>query len=1162
MIEEQNGPSTRSIVQYLALALISGSVLAYELFVMRVFACAGWSHFGSMVISIVMLGFGVFSTILCVLKDYFRKRLLFWVKLSLLLMGPSMAVCNALAQGVEFNPIFLISDPAQKYMLGSYFLIYLLPFLLGAMFLGLIFLLKRDDFGTAYFANMAGSALGGVAILLGMYSLMPGMLLMIPLALWFCGTLLWFGRQPGKRLAYALTALSALLAVSSSLWMDQVKVSQYKAVSYARQFPDSRRVGLRASPFGLCEIYSSSYFHFAPGLSDNAMEYLEEMPRNAFLGMYIDGDGPMGVMRDMKGKYLDYFNFLPMSMPFLLETDPEVLVIQFGGGISTGLALKMGARQVSVAEGNPLVLQAVRENPFVRDFMGHILDNPKVRLIENDGRIYVGHADKEYDLIDLSLADSTGLSMPGGSSIQEKFTYTAETLSDCIKALRDSGILSITVWNREEPPKSTLKLAATLASAALESNPNGTENRFFAAHNYLSTFTLLYKKDGFTAEQTRTLIEYCARMSFEPVYYPGADFGQTDPQKLLNQYRTCFFEGQDAASGDDTGLSMTDLYRVALGCIFRGNYGAVQSSYIFDFEPLTNDRPYFAGYTKHWGVSTILQRLDSICDEWGYLLLWATLLLSCFFGLLLLIVPVLFGWRAIFSKEPGKLGIILYFICLGIGYIAVEIAYISKCIICLGSPSVSFAVLVTGMMLFSGVGSYFSGKLVHRAGSVVAVFCAAIAAILIFYAFELEPLLGIAGAWPYAARALFCLALLFPVAFLLGFPFAMGMTVLSKTGREHFFVWAWGINGSFSVVGSVMVPVIAVNWGFFYLLVICAALYLAAIPCFLNFQFRRPAAGAGYIFAPLCILLLCISPGFAHGAHDERAESLSFVEEMAGAPFPYDGKYDDTGQSFFDWTDPNTGKRFHTNRYGLRIPETEHYSDSSVFFHLPPNFSPEKPFVFLIFFHGLDSDIDKTDRDYKIAEQVDGSGKNVILILPQLAKNASDSSPGKFFKHGAFSSFMVEAAVILGRRIGEQHLPALRTAPVLISAFSGGYKSAAYILDRGGEGSRIRGVFLIDALYEDLEKFTKWIAEGAGYRFFVALHTQGTEKNTRELAERLSEEGIKVAWTWPASLTPGSVNLIRSPTEHFMTPILGPPDRPLSHFLGILDRGLFETPSI
>jgi len=302
------------------------------------------------------------------------------------------------------------------------------------------------------------------------------------------------------------------------------------------------------------------------------------------------------------------------------------------------------------------------------------------------------------------------------------------------------------------------------------------------------------------------------------------------------------------------------------------------------------------------------------------------------------------------------------------------------------------------------------------------------------------------------------------------------------------------------------------------------------------------------------ILMLCLLPSHACGTQDERGEGLSFVEHPASAPFPYDGPYDDTGKCFFDAIDPNTGIRSHTNRYGARFPEAEHYDDSSVFFHIPPHFSPEKPFMLLVFFHGLESDITKTERDYKISEQVDASGKNVILIMPQLAKNAADSSPGKFFGQNAFGTFMAEAAAILDRRIGEQYRPALRAAPVLISAFSGGYKAAAYVLDRGGEGRRIRGVFLIDALYEDLEKFEKWIIDGAGHRSFVVLYTRGTEKNTYELADRLAGDGIKADWTWPASLYAGKVNLIQSSNEHFMVPLLGPPDHPLSHFLNILSE--------
>ena len=80
--------------------------------------------------------------------------------------------------------------------------------------------------------------------------------------------------------------------------MPTLAVSDYKGVSYARKFPDNERVYERASPFGYLEIYSSSYLHFAPGLSDNAAFNLPSMPANAYLGLYIDGEGPSGICPD------------------------------------------------------------------------------------------------------------------------------------------------------------------------------------------------------------------------------------------------------------------------------------------------------------------------------------------------------------------------------------------------------------------------------------------------------------------------------------------------------------------------------------------------------------------------------------------------------------------------------------------------------------------------------------------------------------------------------------------------------------------------------------------------------------------------------------------------------------------------------------------------
>src|SRR5690606_29557062 len=145
----------------------------------------------------------------------------------------------------------------------------------------------------------------------------------------------------------------------------------------------------RASPFGYIEVYASSYLHFAPGQSDNAAFNLEKMPSNAYLGLYIDSEGPAGIIKDLPAEQTAYFKYLPMYYPYLLKKDPKTFVVQFGGGISTAVALKSGSSQVTVAEGNPALLNAFREDKFLRDFTGDVLNNPKVNVVDYDGRLYV-----------------------------------------------------------------------------------------------------------------------------------------------------------------------------------------------------------------------------------------------------------------------------------------------------------------------------------------------------------------------------------------------------------------------------------------------------------------------------------------------------------------------------------------------------------------------------------------------------------------------------------------------------------------------------------------------------------------------------------------------------------------------------------------------------
>ncbi len=862
-----------SLSFYLSVGLVAGSIIALQIGIMRVFSVGSWAHFGSLVVSLAMFGFGLTSAVMCVGKGWFERHWIGAIKGALLAFGPLMVVCNLAAQQVPFNAIFLISDPMQKWRLLANFVLYFLPFLAGALYLGVVFLKAQKTFNRVYFADLVGSGLCGLSVLLAMYYFRPDDLIMAPLLLWLAGGMLWFVALGDRRgiaaiVGVAILAAAVHYAAPPLLGIPKLAVSDYKGVSYARKFPDAQRTYERASPFGYLEVYSSSYLHFAPGQSDNAAFNLKKVPENAYLGLYIDSEGPSGIIKDLPADETAYFKYLPMYYPYLLKKDPKTFVVQFGGGISTAVALKSGSSHVTVAEGNPALLTAFREDKGLRDFTGDVLNNPKVTVIDYDGRLYVAGTKNRYDIIDLSLADSAGLSSPGGFSIVEKYSYTREAMSAYMRALAPGGILSVTLWNKEEPPKSVLKLYATMVAAARDvardqGNTVDVARKFYVVSSYLSTATVLYKRDGFTPAEIAELNAHTKAMSFDEIYYPGMTVDTSGLGQILQDYRDQFFFAGEAA--DPTGPSekepndkpppgapgaaeakadgtpaapvvpATVLGRLAWHYLINGGWQEkVADQYVFDTRILTNHQPYFAAYIKVGDLLKFTDRLELVQDEWGYLLLWATLGIATIFALTLVLFPVVFGWRTIFSRYPGKVGTMVYFLCLGLGYIIVEVGMISHFILALSNATVSASVLITGMLVFSGCGSFFSERFLDRSRTFMPKVFLAIFLILALYAFTIDYALDWIGTLPYALRIVLCLLLLLPPSFLMGFPMPTAMTTLGRLGKDHMFLWAWGINGCFSVIGAALVPIVATSFGLPAVVLVGAFAYLVALPAFFS----------------------------------------------------------------------------------------------------------------------------------------------------------------------------------------------------------------------------------------------------------------------------------------------------------------------------------------
>src|SRR5271166_5627288 len=88
---------------YFAVGLGAGAVIALQIDIMRVFAVGSWAHFGSMVVSLAMLGFGLTSAVMTIAKDWFSRHWRGAATVALGLFGPLAVGANLYVQQLGFN---------------------------------------------------------------------------------------------------------------------------------------------------------------------------------------------------------------------------------------------------------------------------------------------------------------------------------------------------------------------------------------------------------------------------------------------------------------------------------------------------------------------------------------------------------------------------------------------------------------------------------------------------------------------------------------------------------------------------------------------------------------------------------------------------------------------------------------------------------------------------------------------------------------------------------------------------------------------------------------------------------------------------------------------------------------------------------------------------
>ena len=796
---------------FLAIALVSAAALGYEILLLRLFSIIQWQHFAYMIISLALFGYGVSGTFLALAGDLIGRRFGRLFAANAALFGVAAPGCFFLAQRVPFNPLELLWDPLQPLYLAALYLLLAVPFLFAANCIGLAFCRFRGRIGKVYASDLLGAGTGALGMVALLFALTPMEALNAIGAAGFAAAALSLVARgaDGRRRAMALLSAGlAFLLVLSGPWVE-LRLSPYKGLSQALRVSGAEIAQELSGPLGLVTVVKSPRvpFRHAPGLS---LRSPFEPPEQ--LGVFTDG-GSFGVINRDDGReappgYLDY---LTSALPYHLLEKPRVLVLGAGGGGDVQLALYHRASRIDAVEANYQMV-ALLEDDYA-SFSGRLYGRPGVRVHIAEIRGFVAAGGESYDLIQLALVDAFGAASAGLSALNENYLYTVEAMEDFLARLAPGGLVAITRWLKL-PPRDSLKLLATAAQALRRSGAADPSRRLVLIRGWKTT-TLLIKNGAFSEPEIAAVKRFADARSFDLAYIPGITPGMANRYNLLD--RAYFHDAATAILGP----SGDDFIR----------------RYKYDIRPATDDRPYFFNFFR-WRLLGEFYALRGRGGfgllEWGYPVLALTLAQAVLITLALIPLTLL-AVRARHGGAGGarKIPVLVYFLSLGLAFLFVEIAFIQKFILFLASPVYAAAVVLCGFLVFAGLGSRVSGRLLSHANPSLAP-VVAIGFFAVAYLFLLTPLFEELIMLPLAGKMAVSLLLIAPLAFAMGMLFPLGLRRLGEA-QPGLIPWAWAINGCASMLGAVLATVVAIQFGFTVVILAAVGFYGIAVAAFRRF---------------------------------------------------------------------------------------------------------------------------------------------------------------------------------------------------------------------------------------------------------------------------------------------------------------------------------------
>jgi hypothetical protein len=499
---------------------------------------------------------------------------------------------------------------------------------------------------------------------------------------------------------------------------------------------------------------------------------------------------------------VEYLKHNVLQLAYHLKPYPKVLIIGPGGGSDVLSALTFGNHDITGVEVNRSTLRLMRTE--LREYSGGLYAKPGVQLHVADGRAFVAATRKKYDLIQATFVDTFTSSAAGAHTLSENYLYTTDGFDDFLDHLTPDGLLSMSRWGGAAFGFAETHRAFAIALAALEAR--GVKDP--ASHIVVAQGAppeLLVEGGGY--QQKGNLAESMSTLLVKLAPFTDAELTRLDGVIQSSKFRALWLGSRGGAEPALRGLVSAEgrpaylqRYREASG---------------LDITPVSDDRPFFFDMLDPLRSLFVEQK-----PEWAHqIYYWARLLdvrmlhelllATTLAVLVLLALPLLLRFRQVrgLAEPVSMLG---YFVCLGVGYIGIELTLMQRFSLFLEHPVYSLVVFLSAMLFFSGLGSASVEGKGPKDGVPRSL---ALVGILLVYGVAIPPITRLLIGLPLLAKVVIAVAFAFPPAYLMGTLFPLGVAAVRQRA-EGIVPWVWGLNSAFSVLGALASLLLSMSLGF------------------------------------------------------------------------------------------------------------------------------------------------------------------------------------------------------------------------------------------------------------------------------------------------------------------------------------------------------------